>query len=116
MSATTTQGGVGRQDWERKTTSRTGAGAVDDPYPRFAELRPINGGVHDSSFFTMFGLGDPTSEAWKGAPRFLTLSYAVTEHALRENKIFTNAGIRRMTQHAFGPVSLIDRKRKRMNS
>jgi len=107
MTVTNTEGGVGRQDWERKTTSRNGAGVVDDPYPRFAELRPINNGVHDSSFFTMFGLGDPTSEAWKGVQRFSTLSYAATEHVLRENTVFTNAGIRRMTQHAFGPVSLM---------
>jgi cytochrome P450 len=107
MTASIETAGVGRHDWERKTTSRTGAGVVDDPYPRFAELRPINGGVHDSSFFAMFGMGDPTSEAWKDAQRFCTLSYAATEHVLRENNLFTNAGIRRMTQHAFGPVSLM---------
>lgn len=99
--------GVGRHDWERETTSRTGAGVIDDPYPLLAELRPLNGGVHNASFFQMFGMRDPTSEQWKDSPRFATLSYAATEHVLRENRIFTNAGIRRMTEHAFGPVSLM---------
>ncbi|GAM98272.1 putative cytochrome P450 hydroxylase [alpha proteobacterium U9-1i] len=101
-----TTGGVGRYDWERATTQRTGAGAVDDPYPMFAELR-AKCGVHPSSFFAMFGLPDPTAEAWPDAPRFATLTYAATEQVLRDNVTFSNAGIRRMTQHVFGPVSLM---------
>lgn len=108
MSASaTTEGGVGRYDWERATTQRTGAGAVDDPYPMFKELRASSGGVHSSSFFQMFDLPDPTAEAWPGAPRFATLSFAATEQVLRDNATFSNAGIRRMTQHVFGPVSLM---------
>ncbi len=108
MSAETqASGGVGRYDWERATTQRTGAGTVDDPYPLIAEMRAKSGGVHNSSFFEMFGLPDPTAEAWPGATRFSTLTFAATEQVLRDNATFSNAGIRRMTQHVFGPVSLM---------
>lgn len=98
--------GVGRFDWERETTHRTGAGSVDDPYPLLARLR-AEGGVQPSSVFGMFGLPDPMAAAWPGAERFSTLSYAATEHVLRDNVTFSNAGIRRMTEDVFGPVSLM---------
>ncbi|ODT89978.1 MAG: hypothetical protein ABS78_00965 [Phenylobacterium sp. SCN 70-31] len=97
---------MGRYDWERETTQRTGAGAVDDPYPLIA-VRRAEGPVASDSFFGMFGLPDPMAAAWPGAQRFATLSYAATEAVLRDNVTFSNAGIRRMTEDVFGPVSLM---------
>ncbi len=99
-------GGVGREDWERKTTSRTGAGQVDDPYPRLAALR-ADAPIHRGSFFTIFDVPDPTAEVWPDAERFATVSYAETEQVLRDSETFSNAGIRKMTEYVFGPVSLM---------
>lgn len=100
------EAGVGRYDWERETTHRTGAGSVDDPYPRIARRRSETPVAHDS-FFGMFGLPDPMAAAWPDAERFSTLTYAATEAVLRDNVTFSNAGIRRMTEDVFGPVSLM---------
>jgi len=98
--------GVGRSEWERETTSRTGAGAVDDPYPLFETLRK-SGAVHRGSTFELFGLPDPTKDVWPDAKRFTTVNYAVAEQVLRDAETFSNAGIRRMTEYVFGPVSLM---------
>ena len=98
--------GVGREEWERKTTSRTGAGLVDDPYPKLAALR-AEAPVHRGSFFALFDVPDPTAEVWPDADRFSTVSYAETEQVLRDSETFSNAGIRKMTEFVFGPVSLM---------
>lgn len=98
--------GVGRSDWERETTSRTGAGAVDDPYPKFAALRK-NGPIHRGSTFEIFGVPDPTRDVWPDAHRFTIISFAEAEQVLRDAETFSNAGIRRMTEYVFGPVSLM---------
>lgn len=98
--------GVGRYDWERQTTQRTGAGAVDDPYPVIDAAR-AQGGIIETSLFGLFNLPDPMAEQWPGARRFTAISYAAAEAVLRDNATFTNAGIRRMTEHVFGPYSLM---------
>jgi len=105
-SAVADTAGVGRFDWERETTHRTGAGSVEDPYPLIARLR-AEGGVYPASFFDMFDLPNPMAESWPGAQRFSTLTYSATEAVLRDNVTFSNAGIRRMTEHVFGPISLM---------
>ncbi len=105
--ATLTQAqGVGRSDWERKTTSRTGAGAVEDPYPHFEALRK-KGPLHRGSTFEIFGLPDPTRDVWPDAQRFTTVNYALADQILRDAATFSNAGIKRMTEYVFGPVSLM---------
>ena len=98
--------GVGREDWERRTTKRTGAGLVSDPYPRLAELRRA-APIHRGSTFEFFGVPDPMAEVWPDAPRFISVGYDVTEQILRDNVGFSNAGIRKMTEYVFGEVSLM---------
>jgi cytochrome P450 len=98
--------GVGRADWERRTTHRTGAGQVVDPYPLLADMRRA-APVHRGSFFEHFGVPDPTKDVWPGAERFVTLGYAETEQVLRDNIGFSNAGIHKMTEYVFGEVSLM---------
>ena len=98
--------GVGREDWERRTTMRTGAGRVADPYPKLAELRR-QGPIHRGSTFELFGVPDPMAEVWPDAPRFVSVGYDVTEQILQDNIGFSNAGIRKMTEYVFGEVSLM---------
>src|SRR3546814_13092223 len=103
---TDTNSGVGREDWERRTTRRTGAGRVSDPYPKLAELRR-QGPIHRGSTFDLFGVPDPMAEVWPDAARFVSVGYAVTEQILQDNIGFSNAGIRKMPEYVFGDVSLL---------
>ena len=70
-----TEQGVGRAAWEQRSTHRTGAGQVADPYPHLAELRR-EAPIHPGSFFNHFDVPDPTAEVWPDAKRFVTVSYA----------------------------------------
>lgn len=101
-----TTAGVGREDWERRTTKRTGAGLVSDPYPKLAELRG-RGPIHRGSTFELFGVPDPMAEVWPEAQRFISVGYDVTEQILQDNIGFSNAGIRKMTEYVFGEISLM---------
>src|SRR3546814_2263069 len=105
---TDTNSGVGREDWERRTTQRTGAGRVSDPYPKLAELRR-QGPIHRGSTFDLFGVPDPMAEVWPDAARFVSVGYAVPAQILQDNIGFSNAGIRKMTE------SVLDRKSTRLN-
>src|SRR3546814_13005771 len=102
---TDTNSGVGREDWERRTTQRTGAGRVSDPYPKLAELRR-QGPIHRGSTFDLFGVPDPLAEVWPDAARFVPFAHAVTKQILQDHIGFSNAGTRQMPAYHFVDVSL----------
>src|SRR3546814_19349074 len=95
---TDTNSGLGREDWERRTTQRTGAGRVSDPYPKLAELRR-QGPIHRGSTFDLFGVPDPMAAVWPDAARFVSVGYAVTAPILQDNIGFFNAGLRKITEY-----------------
>src|SRR5207248_4283275 len=92
--------------WEAKLATRTGAGAVYDPYPRFAELR-AESPVQPHSFFELFDVEDPIAHIWGETPRVATLGFDATEEVLRDNVTYSSAGIKPMTRRQFGEVSLM---------
>lgn len=98
--------GVGQHEWEQRSTQRTGAGTVFDPFPRFAELRR-EAAVHPHSFFALFGVDDPFAAVWGDTPRFSTFTYSATEQVLRDAKRFSSARIQPMVERQFGKVSLM---------
>lgn len=114
----TTAAGIGRDDWERGATQRTGAGAVFDPYDRYSELRAA-GPVLPGSISSQFGLVDPLHEVFGHLPHFATYDWTSTERVLKDSESFGNAGLAPMNVRQFGPVSLqtsdgVEHRRYRM--
>ncbi|HCB06223.1 MAG TPA: cytochrome P450 [Nocardioides sp.] len=114
----TASAGVGRDDWEREATRRTGAGAVFDPYPRYAELRTL-GPVLPGSIPSHFGLPDPVHHVFGDRPHFATFDWRTTERVLKDADTFGNGGLAPMNVRQFGPVSLqssdgVEHRRYRM--
>src|SRR3546814_20173138 len=100
---TDTNSGVGREDWERRTTQRTGAGRVSDPYPKLAELRR-QGPIHHGSTFDLLGVPDTLAEVWPEAAGFDSVGYAVPEQMLPEKTTLSNTDNRKKTKNGFGQV------------
>jgi cytochrome P450 len=110
--------GVGRDDWERSATQRTGAGAVFDPYPKYAELRAA-GPVLAGSIPSHFGLDDPLHAVFGDRPHFATFDWEHTERVLKDSATFGSSGLAPMNARQFGPISLqssdgIEHRRYRM--
>jgi cytochrome P450 len=101
----TSAAGVGRDEWEREATARTGAGTVFDPYPRYAELRAL-GPVLPGSIPSHFGLTDPVAHVFGDRPHFATFDWSTTERVLKDAETFGNGGLKPMNVRNFGPVSL----------
>lgn len=98
------QSGVGRSDWERHATARTGAGVVFDPFATFAKLRG-EGRVHETSISELFGVPDPLGHVFGDRPHFATMDYATTSAVLNDASRFSNSGLMVMSSQAYGPVS-----------
>lgn len=97
--------GVGRTESERRTTARTGAGTVYDPYPIFTALRS-RAPVHATSIPAAFGLPDPLAHVFGNRPHFATMDYATTSEVLSDTDRFGNTGLAPISERSFGPVSL----------
>ena len=68
-----------------------GAGMVDDPYPRYQELRST-GSVAPGSIGDLFGLaGTPDSIYWGDRPNFSALSYDECLRVLRDHVNYSSA-------------------------
>ena len=96
--------GVGRHEWERRATARTGAGAVFDPFPVLAEMR-ADAPVHATSISAVFGLADPLEHVFGDRAHVCTLDYATTAEVLGDTARFSNAGLKPMSEPNYGPVS-----------
>ncbi len=102
--ASTAGAGIGRSEWEQKATARTGAGVVFDPFETFAALR-AKGPVHATSISELFNVPDPLGHVFGDRPHFATMDYATTAAILNDATRFSNAGLKVMSEQAYGPVS-----------
>lgn len=97
-------GGIGRSEWERAATARTGAGAVFDPFETFATLR-LEGPVHATSISDLFGVSDPLAHVFGDRAHFCTMDYATTAEVLNSADRFSNSGLRPLSEQNYGSVS-----------
>lgn len=81
-----------------------GAGIVDDPYPRYHELRdqgPVHRGVQEDHFSV------PDTTPYAHLERFAAYDYSTCVHVLRQPQAFSSAGFYDMTLNPFiGPTMI----------
>ena len=76
---------IGANPAERARNRATGAGTINDPYPRYDELRET-GPVHEAAISSLFGLAEaPDNLAWRDRRQFSCFDWQTVDAVLRES-------------------------------
>lgn len=81
---------VGANAADRARNLATGAGLIDDPYPKYAELRET-GPVHEGTISGVFGLDGPEGRSWPDRAQFSCYDWETVDAVLRDNETFSSA-------------------------
>ncbi|MDG2306743.1 MAG: cytochrome P450 [Candidatus Binatia bacterium] len=96
---------VGANAAERARNRATGAGSIDDPYPRYDELREI-GSVQEGTITGAFGLGDVGGMGWPESRQFSCYGWDSVDEVLSDKETFSSRWYQRTLEPTVG-VSLI---------
>jgi cytochrome P450 len=80
---------VGANPAERSRNRATGAGAIDDPYPRYDELRE-SGPVHEGTVPAAFGLPGSAVPGWPERPVFSCYDWDTVDEVLSNPETFSS--------------------------
>ena len=81
---------IGANEADRARNRATGAGTVNDPYPRYDELR-ATGPVHECAISQAFGLDTmPDTVTWEGRKQFSCYDWATVDAVLRDSETFSS--------------------------
>ena len=81
---------VGANAADRARNLATGAGLVDDPYPKYAELRET-GPVHEGSISGVFDIEGPESQGWRDRRNFSLYDWKTVDAMLRDNETYSSS-------------------------
>jgi len=95
---------VGANAAERARNRATGVGSIDDPYPRYDELRET-GPVHEGSVLRAFGIDDG-GMGWPGRPQFSCYDWETIDAVLSDKDTFSSRWYQPTLEPTVG-VSLI---------
>ena len=80
---------VGANAADRARNLATGAGLVDDPYPRYVELRE-SGPVHEGTISGAFDLDGPEAQGWQDRAQFSCYDWETVDAVLRDNETYSS--------------------------
>jgi cytochrome P450 len=80
---------IGANDADRARNLATGAGLVDDPYSKYAELRET-GPVHEGTISAAFGLEGPEGQSWRDRRQFACYDWETVDTVLRDNHTYSS--------------------------
>ena len=81
---------VGANAADRARNLATGAGLIDDPYPKYAELRE-SGPVHEGTILGAFGLEGPETHSWPDRAQFSCYDWETVDTVLRDNETYSSS-------------------------
>ena len=77
---------IGANPADVERNRMVGAGVVDDPYPKYDELRE-SGPVHEHSLSEAFGLTGPEGAVWAGSRQFACYDWETVDCVLRDAEL-----------------------------
>lgn len=80
---------IGANPADVERNRMVGAGVVDDPYPKYDELRE-SGPVHEHSLSEAFGLKGPEGAVWAGSRQFACYDWETVDCVLRDAELFSS--------------------------
>jgi cytochrome P450 len=95
---------VGANPADQARNRAMGAGLVDDPYPRYDELR-ASGPVHEGTIAAHFGVPEYTTARPPGRD-FTMYDWATVDQVLRDDETFSNASYAPLLEAQIGPTIL----------
>ena len=80
---------IGANPADRARNRATGAGRINDPYPRYDELRET-GPVHEGAISQIFGIDGPDTLTWSDRRQFSCYDWETVDTVLRDAETFSS--------------------------